>query len=90
MISKRMTGRLKAAAAGCAAAVASLFLSIPATVIMAGSRQSAHMDNLPTSGSGFEFQAAYVDVSLLPALLVAVLTFVAAFIWMLRRHATGP
>ena len=83
-----MTRRLNAALVSVAAAAGSLFLSIPATVIMASGLRSAHMDDTPTSSGGVDFQVVYVDVSLVPALLVAVLTFVIAFMWMLRRRAT--
>jgi hypothetical protein len=88
MISEAMIRRLKAACAGCAVAVGSLFVSIPATVITASRLRSTQVDSMRTDHGGLEFQAAYVDVSLLPALVAAMLTFVVAFMWMLRRPAT--
>jgi hypothetical protein len=84
-----MKRRLKAALVGVAAAVGSLLLSIPATAIIAArGLRPAQLDNMRTDGGGFEFQAEYIDVSLLPALVFAMLTFVVAFMWMLRRRAT--
>jgi hypothetical protein len=87
-VAEAMSHRLKAALAGLAAAVASLFLTLPATAIITSRLPAVQMDNLQTDGGGLEFQAAYIDVSLLPALVFAVLTFVMAFMWMLRTRAT--
>jgi hypothetical protein len=88
MISEATPRRVRAALAGLAAAVGSLFLSIPATAIMAGLLRPAQMDSMQTARGALEFQRAYVDVSLLPALVCAIVMFIAAFVWMLRRRAS--
>jgi hypothetical protein len=82
-----MTRTLKAIFAGFAAAVASLSLSIPASVIVA-ERLSPPVNRAQTPADGLLFQASFVEVNLVPPIVLAVLTFVVAFTWMQRRRGT--
>jgi ethanolamine transporter EutH len=78
---------VKAFFAGAAAAGASLFVSVPAGVIVA-KRLSTPVNRLQAPGEGLSFQASFVEVNLVPAIGLALLIFVVAFVWMQRRHRT--
>jgi ethanolamine transporter EutH len=77
---------LKALLAGVAAALASLVVSLPATVVIAD-RFSATVNQLPSANDELTFRAAVTDVNLLPAFLLAVVIFGTMFTWMRRRAA---
>jgi ABC-type sulfate transport system permease subunit len=81
-----MGRRFKALLAGVAAAVASLFVSLPATVVMA-ERFSSTVNQFSSANDEITFRTAVTDISLLPAFLLAVAAFVSTFIWMRRREA---
>jgi multisubunit Na+/H+ antiporter MnhB subunit len=68
---------VKSFLAGVAAAVASLFVTVPVTIWIADRLVRAKMPQ----GSGVGF----VSVSVFPFLVVAVVAFVAGFSWTLRR-----
>jgi ethanolamine transporter EutH len=76
---------MKAIVAGVAAGVASLFVSIPASVILA-ERLSSPAKQVQAAGDEFSFQASFVDVNLVPAIVLALLIVVVVFTWLERRR----
>jgi hypothetical protein len=81
-----MTRRLKAILAGVAAAVASVLVSLPVTVVIA-ERLSTTINPVPSESDELTFRTTVTDVSLLPAIVLAVAIFAATFVWMRRREA---
>ena len=81
-----MTRGLKAILAGVSAALASLLVSLPATVAIA-ERFSTTVNPVPPANDALTFRATVTDVNLLPALLLALAIFAATFMWMGRREA---
>jgi ethanolamine transporter EutH len=79
-----LASRLKAVLGGLACGIVSLFLTVPASVII-GERRPAPTA-LETSSEGLSFHTSFIDVNLLPSFLVALLIVVVAFTWMLRRR----
>jgi hypothetical protein len=77
----------KSVLAGMAAALGSLFLSIPVTLTIAAGMLRSRVASIPTTHDGIEFQRSVIDVSLGPATGVALLAFLAGFSWMLRRES---
>jgi uncharacterized BrkB/YihY/UPF0761 family membrane protein len=80
-----MTGGLKAVLGGGAAALASLLVSLPATVVIA-ELQSTTVNPVPSADDELTFWTTVTDVNLLPAFLLAVAIFAATFTWMRRRQ----
>jgi len=68
--------------------MASLFVTVPASVIIAERRTVPTA--LERSGDGLSFYASFIDINLLPSFAVALLIFVAASAWMLRRRGAHP
>jgi hypothetical protein len=75
---------LKAVLGGLACGIVSLFVTVPASVILAERR--AAPTALERSGDGLSIQASFVDVNLLPSFAVASLIVVVAFMWIRRRR----
>jgi hypothetical protein len=80
-----MTRGLKAILAGVAAALASLLVSLPATVII--ERFSTTVNPVLPPRDELTFRTTVTDVNLLPAFLLALSIFAAAFMWTRRREA---
>ena len=81
-----MTRGLKAVLAGVAAALASLLVSLPASVLIAD-RFSTTVNPLPSDNGELSFRATVTDVNLLPAIVLALAIFASALMWMRRREA---
>ena len=81
-----MTRRLKAILAGVAAAVASLLVSLPATVAIADGF-STTVNPVASANDELTFRTTVTDINLLPAFLLALSIFAAAFMWTRRREA---
>jgi len=75
---------LKAVLGGLACGIVSLFVTVPASVILAERRTAPTA--LERSGDGLSIRASFIDVNLLPSFVVASLIVVVAFIWMRRRR----
>lgn len=80
-----MARRLKAVVISLAAGVASLFVSIPASVIVA-ERLSPSAKGVQAAGDGLSFQMTFVEVNLVPAIVVALVIVVVVFTWIQRRR----
>lgn len=78
--------RLNAILAGVAAALASLLVSLPATVAIAD-RFSTSVNPVPLANDELTFRTTVTDVNVLPAFLLALAIFAATFVWMGRRQA---
>ena len=81
-----MTRGLKAILAGVAVALASLLVSLPATVAIAD-RFSTTVNPVASANDELAFRTTVTDINVLPALLLAVAIFAATFMWMGRREA---
>jgi len=80
-----MTRGLKAILAGVAVALASLLVSLPATVAIAD-RFSTTVNPVASANDELAFRTTVTDINVLPALLLAVAIFAATFMWMGRRE----
>jgi hypothetical protein len=81
-----MTRGLKAILAGVAVALASLLVSLPATVAIAD-RFSTTVNPVASANDELAFRTTVTDINVLPALLLALAIFAATFMWMGRREA---
>jgi hypothetical protein len=80
-----MTRGWKAVLAGVAAALTSLLVSLPATVVIAG-RLSTTVNPVPSADDALTFRTTVTDLNLLPAFLLALAIFAATFSWMRKRQ----
>jgi len=81
-----MTRGLKAILAGVAAALASLLVSLPATVAIAD-RFSTTVNPVASANDELAFRTTVTDINVLPEVLLALAIFAATFMWMGRREA---